>query len=202
MLTILLCFLSILMSINKSFEPRLKSETSKYYANLCRRRFEEELNITEFLDFVSHSLDVENKIWNEILVPTTHYLLIDTLYHECVRTYYKELLTKGLPELMKEKKCNHIQFLYEFFWKVNVLSEMYIAFNNSVYETGSRIVDAYLADSYEDSNMIEDSRTKQDLEEKIKMFIPKLLEYREDIQEILGAIIKASENNEHTYAFK
>ena len=73
---------------------------------------------------------------------------------------------------------------------------MYIAFNNSVYETGNRIVEAYLTDS------TEDSRTKQDLEEKIKMFIPKLLEYREDIQEILGAIIKASENNEHTYAFK
>ena len=62
MLTILLCFLSILMSINKSFEPRLKFETPKYYANLYSRRFEEELNITEFVDFVRHSLDVENKI--------------------------------------------------------------------------------------------------------------------------------------------
>lgn len=50
--------------------------------------------------------------------------------------------------------------------------------------------------------MVDNSHTRQNLEEKINMFIPKLLEYREEVKVILAAITKASDNNEHSYAFK
>ena len=138
------------MSTNKGFEPRLKFETSKYYSNLCKMKCEDELNIVEYLNFVKQSLDIESRICNEILVPISHYLLIDVIYSECIRSHYKTLLGQGLSELMREKKYNHIQLLYEFICNVNLLSEMYIAFNNAVYETGSKIVDAYLLESYDD----------------------------------------------------
>lgn len=186
----------------KKFEPRLQQETAKHYSKLCTRRCESDLYICEYLEFIKHSIMVENKICDEILVASSQYLLIDTLFTECVKEHSRDLLYTGFPELITNAKLSHIQLLYEFISKVNLIGDMYQAFSSAVFGNGKKIVEAFLGDSSEDVNMLDDNNQPVGASSREKMFIPEILKYRETIQDILNSIIKASENNEHIYAFR